>query len=356
MRLINVETMKIEQFFGDDVPSYLILSHTWTAEEISFQDYVWLLNHQEEVAEGIIDELTPKQRARVLAKAEALRQRSGYKKIQDFTSRAHELRKKHGCPATHNQAKAGGLYVWVDTCCINKESSAELSEAINSMYTWYANALLCVAVLTDVAGTESDPNGEFGDSRWFTRGWTLQELVAPFAVVFYNSSYELIGSRSDLARSIARITSIDQKYLHSPTLGRTSASPTIAERMSWAAGRQTTRLEDEAYCLLGIFGVNMPLLYGEGANAFVRLQQEIIKSTEDQTIFAWGYNMSRLDKGILSSRLIIIYISLVDNWALDQQLAHSANWGKSFDIIRVRDPQAGSQTEINVYELKDRFR
>ncbi|OIW34304.1 hypothetical protein CONLIGDRAFT_626340 [Coniochaeta ligniaria NRRL 30616] len=293
MRLINVETMKMEEFYGSDIPLYLILSHTWTAEEISFQDYMWLLNHEEEVAEGIIDELPPKQRARVIAKAEALCQRSGYKKVLSFVKGAHQLLEQHMGSFTLSQAgDIPPLYVWVDTCCINKESSAELSEAINSMYEWYKRAHLCVAILSDVAGTESDPHGEFGKSRWFSRGWTLQELIAPVEVVFYNGTYELIGSRSKLTRSIAAVTSIDEDYLLRFGEGRSLSHATVAERMSWAAKRKTTRLEDEAYCLLGIFGVNMPLIYGEGAKAFARLQLEIIKASEDQTIFAWGYNRS----------------------------------------------------------------
>lgn len=292
MRLINVDTMKMEEFFDRDSPLYLILSHTWTAEEISFQDYMWLQNYDEELAEGVIDELPPKQRARVMAKAEGLHQRSGYKKVLDLARRTRELFRKH---LDGFSPYSRHVYVWVDTCCINKESSAELSEAINSMYSWYERADLCVALLSDVTGVEADPNGEFGKSRWFTRGWTLQELLAPREMVFYNGKGEFIGSKSGLARSIEAVTSIDQEslaglYKPSAEEGRWIAHSTVAEKMSWAAGRQTTRVEDEAYCLLGIFSVNMPLLYGEGRQAFVRLQQEIIKASEDQTILAWGYN------------------------------------------------------------------
>jgi hypothetical protein len=199
MRLINVDTMKMEEFFDRDRPTYLILSHTWTAEEISFQDYMWLQNYDEELAEGVIDELPPKQRARVMAKAEGLHQRSGYKKVLDLARRTRELFRKH---LDGFSPYSRHVYVWVDTCCINKESSAELSEAINSMYSWYERADLCVALLSDVTGVEADPNGEFGKSRWFTRGWTLQELLAPREMVFYNGKGEFIGSKSGLARSM----------------------------------------------------------------------------------------------------------------------------------------------------------
>lgn len=290
MRLINVETRRMEEFFDNDEPEYLILSHTWGEEEISFQDYMWLLNYDEEVAAGILDELPRKQRDRIIGKAEALRRRSGYHKVSSFIDRAHKMY------ASYFQLESWEipelLYVWVDTCCINKESSAELSEAINSMWSWYRNAYLCVAILSDVTGVDPDPHGEFGNSRWFTRGWTLQELLAPPHVVFYNASYELIDSRGALSHIIAAVTSIDGNYMTDVFMDKRGLrDATVAEKMSWAARRKTTRVEDEAYCLLGIFDVNMPLLYGEGQKAFVRLQQEIIKASEDRTIFAWGYNM-----------------------------------------------------------------
>lgn len=288
MRLINVETRKMEEFFGTHKPDYLILSHTWGEEEISFQDYMSLLNYDEEVAAGIVDELPPRQRDRIIGKADALRQRSGYHKVSSFINRAREM-----C-VNYFRLKAweipGRLYVWVDTCCINKESSVELSEAINSMFSWYRDAYLCIAILSDVTGVDPDPHGEFGNSRWFTRGWTLQELLAPTDVVFYNGNYELIGCRGKLSHTIAAVTSIHNSYMTGFLREkRELREATVAEKMSWAARRETTRIEDQAYCLLGIFDVNMPHLYGEGPKAFVRLQQEIIKASEDRTIFAWGY-------------------------------------------------------------------
>lgn len=296
MRLINIDTLKLEEFIGSDTPKYFILSHTWGNDEVSFQEYNWLHEHDQEVADGIIDEMLPRQRKRVEAKATALRERSGYAKIRSFARLARHLRDGG---TTHllqgnrrwrnNKRCAGTSHIWVDTCCINKESSAELSEAINSMFRWYANASVCVTYLTDVYGDNLELiEDEFAASRWFTRGWTLQELIAPRELLFYNRDWNFICRKYDgpAAEILEAITGINagifnhKKPIHDET---------GAKRMSWAANRQTTRVEDMAYCLLGILDVNMPLLYGEGPRAFHRLQQEYIQSRFDWSIFAWGY-------------------------------------------------------------------
>lgn len=242
MHLINTETLKLESFEGSRIPLYAILSHTWGQDEITFQ----------EIQLGIAD--TDK--------------RVGYQKIT----------------ATCQIAKSHGFdYVWVDTCCIDKKSSAELSEAINTMYRWYEDAAICYAYIADVSIDVSDPN-QFAKSRWFTRGWTLQELIAPSIVVFLDNEWRKIGTKSSLVSEIAGITGIPHDILE----GSDPRSASVAEKMSWASTRQTTRIEDIAYCLLGIFGVNMPLLYGEMEGAFNRLQEEIIKISVDYSIFAWG--------------------------------------------------------------------
>lgn len=124
---------------------------------------------------------------------------------------------------------------------------------------------------------------EFSNSQWFRRGWTLQELIAPSNVIFVSRNWEEIGSKSSFAPSIERITGIDRGVL----LTNYQEEISVAKRMSWATGRQTTRGEDRAYSLLGLFGVYMPTIYGEGENAFIRLQIEIMKSSNDQSIFAW---------------------------------------------------------------------
>ncbi|KAE8316897.1 heterokaryon incompatibility protein-domain-containing protein [Aspergillus transmontanensis] len=196
------------------------------------------------------------------------------------------------------QARTDGFdYVWVDTCCIDKSSSAELSEAINSMFTWYANAEVCYAYLSDVTVREGHSGAEvntaeFEQSKWFTRGWTLQELLAPSEVVFFSRDWVRFGERSSLANWLMDITRIDEAVLRNKVRLLERSRPlfqrSIAQRMSWAARRQTTRPEDMAYCLVGIFSVNMPMLYGEGGKkAFLRLQEEIMKQSDDQTIFAW---------------------------------------------------------------------
>jgi hypothetical protein len=183
-----------------------------------------------------------------------------------------------------------------DTVCIDKSSSAELSEAINSMFEWYRGAQVCYAYLADVS---SDCKGYFNinaavrRSRWFTRGWTLQELLAPASVIFFNESWIAIGTKSSFSDLISSVTGIRGSDMVN------FRNANVAVKMSWASNRETTRTEDIAYCLLGLFGVNMPLLYGEGSNAFLRLQLEILKISDDETIFAWeAGNIS--DTGLLA--------------------------------------------------------
>ncbi|KAH9892096.1 heterokaryon incompatibility protein-domain-containing protein [Xylariomycetidae sp. FL2044] len=200
----------------------------------------------------------------------------------------------HACRIALNH---GLSYIWVDTCCINKESSAELNESINAMFSWYAQSDLCLAYLADLRrspnpqpGSEpksgsQDLEDELRCCRWVHRGWTLQELIAPRNMGFYDQDWNLIGSRADLAVVLQNITGIHIDALQGV---KPCSSFTIAERMNWAANRKTKRPEDRAYSLLGIFGVSMPLLYGIGGfRAFHRLQEEIIKTTTDLTIFIW---------------------------------------------------------------------
>jgi Heterokaryon incompatibility protein (HET) len=173
-------------------------------------------------------------------------------------------------------------YFWVDTCCIDKRNNTELTEAINSMFRWYRNAAKCYVYLSDVSVSASDNvnaeicqsvwEADFRRSRWFTRGWTLQELLAPASVTFYSSQYKQLGDKQSLARLIHEITDISLPALNGHLLDAFS----VTERMAWAAERQTTKEEDGAYCLLGIFNIFMPLIYGEGKDsALKRLQREI---------------------------------------------------------------------------------
>ena len=251
MRLINVDSYEVKEFLGDGVPEYAVLSHTWGREEVSLQD---------------------------MQDLGSARCKKGFIKIQ------------HCC----RQAKADGWqWAWIDTCCIDKTSSAELSEAINSMYRWYSNSMACYAYLSDAEINSTDEFSSLLSSprhsqqlpRWFYRGWTLQELVAPFDVAFYASDWLYIGSKRALKDPLSEATGVPAPILvHSRSL----FTIPVASRMRWASKRFTTREEDLAYCLLGLFNVNMPLLYGEGPKAFVRLQQEILKVTNDHTMFLWG--------------------------------------------------------------------
>ncbi|KAM5542165.1 hypothetical protein V8D89_004038 [Ganoderma adspersum] len=184
--------------------------------------------------------------------------------------------------------KDGYRYIWIDSCCIDKTSSSELSEAINSMYAWYKAADVCYAYLADVPPDE-DPHEDhsaFRRSRWFTRGWTLQELIAPRNLLFLSGRWMVLGSKEKFADLVSAITGISVKALHHPDSVTRSFS--VAQRLSWAASRETTREEDRAYSLLGLFDINMPTLYGEGEGAFRRLQEEILQRIPDQSIFAWG--------------------------------------------------------------------
>lgn len=244
MRLLNVSTLQLKEFIGQ-VPPYAILSHTWTEEEVLYSDIGALTSSSKQ----------------------------GYPKLV-------------GC--CRKAAQDGFEWAWIDACCIDKSSSAELSEAINSMYKWYQKATVCYAYLQDV--TTETPTitdvfhiTEFGRSRWFTRGWTLQELIAPQIVELCSKEWTVIGTKKSLASSIESATGIPITVLR----GSHPSSYNVAERMSWASARTTTREEDLAYCLLGLFDVNMPLLYGEGAKSFIRLQEQILRQEEDYSMFAW---------------------------------------------------------------------
>ena len=266
MRLLNARTKTLEEFFDDNIPRYAILSHTWGHNEPTYRDFAAPGNRDANIKiDGCCDQA-------LLDKYE---------------------------------------YVWIDTICIDKSSSAELSEAINSMYTWYESAGVCYAYLSDVSSDHNtpvaqlvDPDTDFCRSKWFTRGWTLQELIAPRRVVFYNSRWLKIMEKRILRDWDRPVYSREEKQRdwHS-VLGKITRIPyevlngsaalteiTVAARMTWAANRRTTRKEDIAYCLLGIFKINMSMLYGEGDRAFTRLQEEIIRISDDETIFAWGFN------------------------------------------------------------------
>jgi len=244
MRLLelrdNGEFSLTKDIVNNEQP-YAILSHTWgdDDEEVTFKD----------LTEG------------------SGKTKVGYRKILFCGEQA---------------ARDGLKYCWVDTCCIDKSNNSELSEAINSMFRWYRNATKCYVYLSDVSTNshnQVDPSlqswqSAFRESRWFTRGWTLQELIAPLSVEFFCANGKRLGDKKSLERQLHEITGIAVPALQ----GTTPSAFSVNERMSWAENRETKREEDRAYCLLGIFDTYMPLIYGEGAkNAFKRLHEELYK-------------------------------------------------------------------------------
>ena len=285
MRLLHTNALCFEEFYNSSIPRYAILSHRWGGKEISYKEF---------------------------QKGKAL-EGPGLTKIRKSCALAAE----HGFD-----------WIWIDACCIDNRSSAELSEAINSMYRWYKSSAVCFVYLRDVQfspselcilkdlQSETQDDGffefryrsfstykqwaplrtRFHKSSWFKRGWTLQELLAPSRISFFDKDWNYIGNLSQLRHDISKATGIDLRFLSdtfSPVGFGLARHPSVAQKMSWASRRITSKDEDMAYCLLGIFNVNMPLLYGEGARkAFYRLQIEIVKSSDDESIFAWTANLS----------------------------------------------------------------
>ncbi|TRX98448.1 hypothetical protein FHL15_000522 [Xylaria flabelliformis] len=268
MYLLNVHTRQLQEFIGDRIPPYAILSHTWGEDEVLFQD-LSIPGHREKL---------------------------GYKKIE-------------GCC---QQAILDGFeFVLVDTCCIDKRSSAELSEAINSMFRWYGEARVCYVYLIDVFCGEDLERSRwnFRNSRWFTRGWTLQELIAPSYLRFYDTTWSMMfrvdkknpsyrGNSKIYNEMIEEMTGIRRWHNYAfgdPSNMERLADVPVATKLSWVSERRTTRVEDMAYCLLGLLDVNMPLLYGEGQKAFLRLQEEFLKKHYDPSIVCWGLGMDCLE-------------------------------------------------------------
>ena len=273
MRLLNTKSHEFGEFFDSDVPKYAILSHRWGEQEVLYKEF-----KKGKASEG-----------------------PGLNKVREFCALA---------------AQDGFGWIWIDTCCIDKRSSAELSEAINSMYRWYNRSAVCYVYLGDVCYSPSEISilkdiqdksvhpaygyagppsfsifhewnalkQKFRKSSWFCRGWDLQELLAPVDIKFFDKRWTLIGDGQQLKDDISEITGITIDHLSYNFYMFAS----IAQKMSWASRRETSRGEDLAYCLLGLFDINMPLLYGEGADkAFYRLQREILRTSNGESIFAW---------------------------------------------------------------------
>jgi hypothetical protein len=259
MRLLKFNDdggFSLVSFAKDKLPPYAILSHTWERgddDEVTFKDLI----------DGTGDE------------------KKGFQKLM-FCG---------------NRAKADGLnYFWVDTCCIDKSNNTELTTAINSMFRWYQNAARCYAYLSDVYLSDVSVDTQdsqlrhvewesaFRTSRWFTRGWTLQELLAPNTIEFYSRDQVRLGDKKLLEQQICEITGIAVEALRGRHLGHFN----VEERLRWGEKRETTEEEDKAYCLLGIFDVSMPLVYGERyAKAMKRLLREIEESGQNR-LQPWG--------------------------------------------------------------------
>jgi hypothetical protein len=230
-----------DDLVGDNIPQYAILSHTWgaDAEEVTFGD---LKNGTGE-------------------------RKPGYRKIRFCGEQA---------------IRDGLQHFWVDTCCIDKRNNTELVEAINSMFRWYRNATKCYVYLLDISTSDPDLAGPslqswqlaFRESRWFTRGWTLQELIAPQSVEFFCSNGHRLGDKKSLEQQLHDITGIAVPALRGNSLSAFS----VKDRMSWTENRETKCEEDRAYSLLGIFDISMSPIYGEGVErAFERLKDELFK-------------------------------------------------------------------------------
>ncbi|KAI6018864.1 heterokaryon incompatibility protein-domain-containing protein, partial [Pisolithus marmoratus] len=242
--------------FGDSSENYTILSHRWGREEVEFHEMTRLTSMAE-------------------SDRNKLKHRAGYEKIMKSCEQA---------------MRDGYKWMWIDTCCINKQNNSELLEAINSMYRWYHKSQKCYAYLNDVE--DSFPTKQDfsrfdktnGWPAWFSRGWTLQELIAPKHVEFFNKNWVFIGNKESLAETLEKITRIPIDVLRG---GLNRRHFCVAQIMSWAADRKTTRVEDRAYSLLGLFDVVISKFYGVGRKAFQELQLEIIKNYRDHSIFGW---------------------------------------------------------------------
>jgi len=249
MRLLEMKSpgeFSLIQVANHNTLPYAILSHTWTGEEFTYQDLI----------------------------SGTGKSKSGYEKIKFCGERA---------------TRDGLQYFWVDTCCIDKSNAIELSTAINSMFRWYRNAKKCYVFLTDVSTLSYDTDiqakqsiweAAFRNSRWFTRGWTLQELIAPAIVEFFSQEHKLLGDKKSLEKPIHEITQIPIQALR----GNPFSDFSITERKGWAEQRQTTEEEDLVYCLLGLCEVSMPPIYGEGkAAALKRLQMTVEGFSKDSS-------------------------------------------------------------------------
>ncbi|KAI1750281.1 HET-domain-containing protein [Xylaria castorea] len=275
---------------------YAVLSHRWVGQEITFDQL------KEEI-KGL--------------------------RFSTASARTPQVDKIRGAAETARNLDI--KWIWIDSCCINRANAVEQTESINSMFKWYRDAKVCITYLSDVQKDEShsdssDPQRldsveRDGPSIWFSRGWTLQELLAPQDMRFYDKDWNFIGTKMTLARLLEGITGIDKRYL---TGEKHFGTACIATKMSWMAGRTTTRVEDIAYSMLGIFNTNMTTQYGEGMRSFMRLQQTLLLTSRDESLFAWKMpDRNTESKFMHGTDQDIVWEA--DEWGL---LAPSPDWFK----------------------------
>ncbi|KAI1742182.1 heterokaryon incompatibility protein-domain-containing protein [Xylaria scruposa] len=272
MRLIHIKSFTLREF-NKKIPSYAILSHTWRDQEVTFADF-------EDFAAELPETGVKTEDLNSLCRDKY----PHFDKILGACKVAKKFKLK---------------YLWVDTCCIDKSKSAELDGSINSMFSWYERANTCIVYLEDYMPRNKKciDDDAFRRCRWFTRVWTLQEFLAPQAVYFFDNSWNIVGDKSYLGALLSEITNIETDFLEKRV---SLQAASVAKRMSWAAGREATREEDKAYSLLGIFNVNMPLIYGERSKSFIRLQEEILKEIDDHSIFAWKEDANKRRKTVIT--------------------------------------------------------
>ncbi|TBU30967.1 hypothetical protein BD311DRAFT_161152 [Dichomitus squalens] len=318
MRLLNVKTGQFELVTDPREVRYAILSHTWNLEgEPTYQDVCQIQKRcgPPPCGPSVLSSLP--------------------EKIRRFCELARD---------------DGFELVWTDTCCINKADHTELVEIMNSMFDWYGLARVCYVYLPDVL---DDHNGLFIESRWFTRKWTLQELIAPSIVLFFGRDWALLGSKNTLSSLVKEITGIDRKIL---ALEQSVDDVPMANRMAWGSHRKSTRQEDEAYSMMGILGVSLQPMYGERETAFWRLQVEAYKRCPDHTLLAWGPSISLDD---LSDRIPHLCLQTPDSTNTSSLLCHRhhfyASQGSEPDRVSLSLPTFARQLGISGSSLSELY-
>ncbi|KAM3417186.1 hypothetical protein BST61_g5446 [Cercospora zeina] len=285
MRLLNASTLELREFGESSIPPYYIASHRWSSDETTYKDV--------------------KKRRNTTS--------LGYAKLQSFCG----FIQRTNVPTTRAMTTLGiersCNWLWIDTACMDKSSSADLSECINSMFHYYAVSQICYAYLQDVGPLRNHESAimDFVQSEWFRRGWTLQELLAPRTVVFLNRDWEVLGHKCQVPKcdlscqgfgtclnaKIEKITGINLAYLSRRWAPRTIRMMEFVQ--AWMKQRKTERIEDQAYCLLGLLGINLAPIYGERENAQLRLREEFDKKQARRKFAASPHRPYRQAAGAL---------------------------------------------------------